>query len=459
MTTRLDTVAEPAGPGGDLPPGTPVGRYRVERRIGQGGFATVYAAIDPATGERVAIKVLRPEVLSRQTIERFVREGQAAHVIRHPSVVRVLEVGVLDDTRPYMVMELLDGMTLHALVRSTGRLSPAEAQGILTPVAGALVAAHRQGIIHRDLKPGNIIVIDSGGARTVKLLDFGIAKLLSADAGESLTATGHRLGTPHIMAPEQIRARAVDARTDIYALGVILYFLLTGDYPFDSDSSIEIEHMHLESPPPVPSWMVPVSPAIDAMVLRSMAKDPAARFPDAAAFLEALEGAVAGEGAAAPTRTRTAAALYVEVRIAPEADDRDSEALLDALEYVLDIAERTMRTAGLQIALMTGTSALGVVPFDREEEAEGLIAAARSLAEEVAALDLEGLGHVNICLHVAHAVVRATDRREIAGGPLLDIATWAPRDNLAGLSATRSAASRLFRLDKLAHGPYVAVAG
>src|SRR5262245_12377124 len=160
MTTRSDTVPTPAGPLGELPPEFEVGAYRVERRIGQGGFATVYAAIDPATGERVAIKVLRPEVLSRQTIERFLREGQAAHVIGHPSVVRVLGVGVLDDTRPYMVMELLDGLTLHALVRSAGRLSPADALGILAPVASALAAAHRQGIIHRDLKPGNIVVVD-----------------------------------------------------------------------------------------------------------------------------------------------------------------------------------------------------------------------------------------------------------------------------------------------------------
>jgi len=461
MTTRSDTVPTPAGPLGELPPDSEVGAYRVERRIGQGGFATVYAAIDPATGDRVAIKVLRPEVLSRQTIERFLREGQAAHVIGHPSVVRVLGVGVLDDTRPYMVMELLDGLTLHALVRSAGRLSPADALGILTPVSSALAAAHRQGIIHRDLKPGNIVVIDGARGRAVKLLDFGIAKLLSADAGESLTATGHRLGTPQIMAPEQIRAQAVDGRTDIYALGVILYFALTGDYPFDSDSALDIEQMHLDSPPPVPSWMVPVSPAIDAVVLRCMAKDPVARYPDPPAFLDALREAVAGHVttavSAAPARTRTAAALHVEVRIAPEADERDSDALLDALEYVLDIAERTMRTAGLQIALMTGTAALGVVPFDSEEEAAGLVAAARSLAEDVAALDLEGLGHVNICVHVAHAVVRGGDRREIAGGPLLDIATWVPREDLSGLRATRTAARRLFGLERLEPGEYIPV--
>ena len=461
MTSRNDTLPEAPGGLGDLPAGTAIGSYRVERRIGQGGFATVYAALDPATGERVAVKVLRPEVLSRQTVERFLREGQAVDVIRHPSVVRVLGVGVLDDGRPTLIMELLDGVTLQALVRSAGRLSPAEALEVLTPVVGALTAAHEQAIIHRDLKPANIVVSDGAGGRSVKLLDFGIAKLLLPDGGESLTATGHRLGTPQFMAPEQIRALPVDRRTDIYALGVILYFCLTGDYPFDSKSAVEIEHMHLESPPPVPSWMVPVSPAIDAVVVRAMAKDPTARFQDAASFLEALEGAVAGEAApaAVPARTRTAAALYVEVRIAPEADEREVDPLLDALEYVLDVAERTMRTAGLQIALMTGTSVLGVLAFDREEETEPLVAAARSLADDVAALDLAGLGHVNICVHVSQAVVRGRQRSEVAGGPVLDIADWAPRDDLAGLRATRSAARRLFGDDHLDHGEYAAIAG
>ena len=186
---------------------------------------------------------------------------------------------------------------------------------ILEPVCSALQVAHEHGIVHRDLKASNIFMATSGEKRTIKLLDFGIAKLMHPDASEAgLTVVGTRLGTSYTMAPEQIRGDGVDPRTDIYALGVVLYHLLTGQYPFRAETMTDIERQHLEAPPPRPSQAAPVSPAFDAVVLRCMEKTPERRFQSAKAFLEALREAVGSKSAQAETTAR-AAAIYVEIRI------------------------------------------------------------------------------------------------------------------------------------------------
>src|SRR6266478_5793915 len=170
---------------------------------------------------------------SPEMVERFVREARVVNRIRHPNIVDIYEFGELDDKRPYFVMELLEGTSLASIVERRGRLSPAQALSYLEPVCDALRAAHAAGVVHRDLKASNVAVVKEGDPPRVKLLDFGIAKLVRTAPGErGLTAVGQRIGTPYAMAPEQIRGGAIDARVDIYALGVLLYQLLTGRYPF-----------------------------------------------------------------------------------------------------------------------------------------------------------------------------------------------------------------------------------
>ena len=217
---------------------------------------------------------------SPQMVARFVQEARAVNMIKHPNIVDIFEFDELPDGRPFYVMELLEGIDLRSILNERGRFPPGEVLEILEPVCSALQAAHDLGIVHRDLKASNIFIGNVGGKRVVKLLDFGIAKLMHPDAGEGgLTVVGTRLGTSYTMAPEQIRGDGVDARTDIYALGVVLYHLLTGQYPFRAETMTDIERQHLEAPPPRPSQVAPVPPALDAVVLRCMEKTAERRFP------------------------------------------------------------------------------------------------------------------------------------------------------------------------------------
>src|SRR5262249_10610393 len=168
-----------------------------------------------------------------EMVERFVREARAVNLIRHPNIVDIFDFGTTQDGRPYFVMELLEGRDLDSLLRTDGRLSPDETFEILDQVCAALSCAHEAGFVHRDLKAANVVVIQNADQRIAKLLDFGIAKLLQPDpALASLTTSARRLGTPHAMAPEQIRGDAVTPQTDIYAIGVLLYYMLTGRTPF-----------------------------------------------------------------------------------------------------------------------------------------------------------------------------------------------------------------------------------
>src|SRR5439155_24535545 len=195
--------------------------------------------------------------------------------------------------------------------RRRGGLTAAQALRYLEAACDALRPANSAGVVHRDLKASNVAVVKDGGPPRVKLLDFGIAKLVRTAPGErGLTAVGQRIGTPYAMAPEQIRGGAIDSRVDIYALGVLLYQLLTGRYPFISGDPVEMERLHVEAPPPRPSSMAPVSPEIDAIVLRCMEKDAARRFPDVAAFVDALREAVKG-GHAPGAEGKRGVAVYV----------------------------------------------------------------------------------------------------------------------------------------------------
>ncbi|KYF71943.1 hypothetical protein BE15_05285, partial [Sorangium cellulosum] len=303
-----DTLSpDPALPGADpdLAPGTPVGEYRIDAKIGVGGFGTVYRATHPVIGKAAAIKVLSRQCSANpQLVSRFVAEARAVNQIRHRNIIDIFSFGALGDGRHYYVMELLEGMTLDAYLRKRGRLPPAEALPILVKIARALDAAHAAGIAHRDLKPENVfLVFDEDGAIFPKLLDFGIAKLLGEPSTTAhKTRTGHLIGTPLYMSPEQCRGRNVDHRTDVYSFGILAHELLAGAPPFDGESAFDLLTKHASEPaPPVSSLATHLSPALDAPLLRMLEKDPASRPASLLEATAALVEAARGAGYDVPT--------------------------------------------------------------------------------------------------------------------------------------------------------------
>ena len=218
------------------------GRLRLVRLLGEGGMGAVFEAEDLAGGPRVAVKLLHPELVANEEVRRrFVTEGQLATRLVHPSIVRVFGPSVAEDGTPYLVMELLDGSPLAAYTRSHVAFPPEQAGPIVYAVLQALAEAHRQGVVHRDLKPENVLLARGDTGRfVVKVVDFGLAKVMDAAGGMgSRTRTGALLGTPGYMSPEQVRdAKRVDARSDLWAAGVIFYELLTGRSPFEADNPI-----------------------------------------------------------------------------------------------------------------------------------------------------------------------------------------------------------------------------
>jgi serine/threonine-protein kinase len=272
--------------------GTTVGVYRVSRLLGVGGMGRVYKGVHPSIGSRVAIKVLSRECADRpELVERFFSEARAVNLIRHESIVNILDLNQLPDGRPFIIMEYLDGAPLNDIVEKVGALPMGGVARLMGEVLDALGAAHAKGIVHRDLKPDNIYVTPAGHP---KVLDFGIAKL-RPEQGGSYTQTGSLLGTPHYMSPEQATGRGVDHRTDIYAIGVILYECMTGKRPFNADSLFDLLRQHVDVAPPPPRALRPdMPPALEQVILTTLAKDPNQRFGSAGALTQALQAATAG---------------------------------------------------------------------------------------------------------------------------------------------------------------------
>jgi serine/threonine protein kinase len=432
-----------------LKAGTVAGAYVLKRELASGGGGTVYEAQHRLLGRKAAVKVLRRELAaSPQMVARFLREALAVNMIKHPNIVDIYEFGELPDGRPFYVMELLEGTDLRSLLNERGRFTPLEVLDILEPVCSALQAAHDLGIVHRDLKASNILIMQREGRQIVKLLDFGIAKLMHPDAADAgLTVVGTRLGTSYTMAPEQIRGDAVDPRTDIYALGVVLYHLLTGQYPFRAETMTDIERQHLEAPPPRASLLASIPPALDNVALRCMEKTAERRFPSAKAFIDAVRDAVGVKKTTADVAAR-AAAIYVEIRIA-DGTDQESDEVLDDTSMILDTAEQAFRGAGLTLPLQTGSALIGarVLPADAKEataEREKIAALATTLADELAGRSTAHAGvHVNIAMHVDSASIKDSAEvpggKEIVGGDILSIASWAPQENVPGLHLTTAA--------------------
>jgi serine/threonine-protein kinase len=267
------------------------GRWRVERVIGKGGMGTVYACRHVVVGKVGAMKVLRAGAdRSEAVLQRFVREAQTANLLRSRHIVEVSDFGQLPSGALFVVMELLEGQDLARAMRAqVGRLGRRELVHVFTQVAETLHLAHEKGIVHRDLKPDNIFLVDEAGDPLfVKLLDFGIAKVLHGDGAPGLTETGVILGTPYYMSPEQARAESVDHRTDIYALGVMMYRAFTGRLPFMADSTMGVLTRHITEAPRPPSEIGNVDTPTERMILRCLAKRPEYRFQSMRELADAL---------------------------------------------------------------------------------------------------------------------------------------------------------------------------
>ncbi len=296
-------------------------RYDLGEVIGRGGMAEVYEGSDRRLNRRVAIKMLRPD-LARDPMfqERFRREAQSAAGLNHPNIVAIYDTGEdifgepgHETHVPYIVMEYVDGVTLRQMVINGPRILPERSLEITAGVLAALDYAHRHGIVHRDIKPANVMINAHGDA---KVMDFGIARAMS-DAATAVTVTSAVMGTAQYLSPEQARGESVDARSDIYSTGCVLYELLTGRPPFNAESPVAIAYQHVNEPPQAPSSIDPSIPStLDAIVLHSLEKQPSNRYQSAAEMRADVERAIAGMPIMANTVALTPAG-YADTQAMP----------------------------------------------------------------------------------------------------------------------------------------------
>ncbi|HKP56509.1 MAG TPA: serine/threonine-protein kinase [Polyangiales bacterium] len=275
--------------------------YQILRVIGEGGMGRVYEARHMRlTSKRVAIKVLHGDLTREaQALGRFLREAEATGALQHPNIVATFDVNELNDGRPYIVTELLQGEQLGAYFERHGKLAVEEAVAICRPICKALISAHEKGIVHRDIKPENLFLVAEGSARTTKVLDFGISQVGSAPG--KLTKTGTVMGTPTYMPPEQARGKRVDHRADVYSVGAILYEAVTGKRPFDGDEPMATLAAVLTEDPPRPRNLVPtLPPGLELVIQKAMAKLPRDRY----ATMRELDDALAEFDASASAGAR-----------------------------------------------------------------------------------------------------------------------------------------------------------
>jgi serine/threonine protein kinase len=271
--------------------GETFGEYTIEAQLGRGGMGTVYLATHGRLGRRVALKLLAPDLAHDEAFRaRFLRESRLAASLDHPNVIPIYDANEIDGVL-FLAMRYVSGPSLQALVRERGPLTVGETSRIVDQVGGALDAAHRAGLVHRDVKPANVLVAEP--EQHVYLCDFGLAKQASS-AGT--TQTGFFLGTLDFAAPEQIEGKQIDARTDVYALGGVVHYCLTGEPPYVRDGDVALLQAHLNDPPPAPSRVrADVPGPVDAVLAQAMAKAPAARYATAGALASDLRRAAAGE--------------------------------------------------------------------------------------------------------------------------------------------------------------------
>jgi len=367
--------------------------------IGEGGFGQVWRAHRIADDTCVAIKVLHLELVrSIDALTRFQRELDAISRLAHPNVVRALDSGTLLDGRPYLVLEFVEGPSLRDTIHERGAIPPAEMLEILEPLCDALVVAHDAGLVHRDVKASNVILArDANKQLRPVLLDFGLVKLID-QVGPGLTSSRSMLGTPAAMAPEQMRGQQVDARTDVYALGLLAYHMLTGMPAFGGAPGVVQSYLQIHGARPRPSSKVDIDPALDEPIARALAPAPDARFASARQFADALRAVIhpsIGDEV-------DVLALYVE-------------AIPETIARVKELAVH----AGMTIAIEAPDSVLAVGRRDACDVG--------ALRTSLAVLDIQG----------ALGTSRATLHEQIVDGPALDVESWAPYPLPPGLWVAR----------------------
>jgi eukaryotic-like serine/threonine-protein kinase len=293
-------------------------RYELQELVGTGGMSSVYRAHDRLLERDVALKVLHEQYTADgDYVERFRREARSVAKLSHPNIVTVIDRGE-QEGRQFIVFEYVDGENLKALVEREGPLPEQEAIELALQVARALGFAHEHGLVHRDVKPQNVLLNGDAGA---KVTDFGIARSLDVQGG--LTQTGTVMGTSDYIAPEQARGQPVDAQSDVYSLGAVLYELLTGEVPFPGDNFVAVAMRHINEPPPSVRERRPeLSPRLDAAIRRAMAKNPRDRFASMEDFCRELQACLAGETAASAAQTMVVAPRRGRRRAAPPTDGR-----------------------------------------------------------------------------------------------------------------------------------------
>ncbi len=405
------TLNPPAGEtslaGADLAPGALAGSWRIVELHARGGYGSVYRARHTSDGRQAAVKLLHRFLHpSRAARDRFEREIAVVGRIVHPNVVPLYEAGVLDDGRQFCAMEWIDGPSLDRVI---GRAPFAldEAVRVMDGVCAGVDAAHAAGVLHRDLKAANVLLGPGEAPASVRLVDFGIALLFHDDeVAAQLTASGIRIGTPSSMAPEQIAGEALGPTTDVYALGVLLYQILTGRLPFEAQTAVEVEAMHLGETPPLASQHARVPGAIDDVISRCLEKVPARRYASASSLAAALhEAALAGSSAKRVAAGRRVAAA-IHVHGAPGLSEARHAALAAGYQIVREWPD----------ALFVAT----VLSDDAEEqqrEQERAGAWARSLARA----QPEGRVRMHVAPVKTLVVAGAT---RIVGGELLALASW-----------------------------------
>ena len=305
--------------------GASVGSFHIQRLLGLGGMGSVYLAEHPVIGNKVAIKFLHDSLAQDpDTVWRFYQEARAAHVVGHENIVSIYDLNLLPPKRYYMVMEYLEGETLSQRLQR-GRVPTKSALRILIQLCDALQCAHEAGVIHRDLKPDNIFLVERRGQQDfVKLVDFGIAKLREGGGGRSTTRVGMLVGTPEYMSPEQCEGREVDARSDLYALGIIAFRLATGRLPFQTPSVTAMLLAQIQQQPPRPSSIeASVDPRLEQAILKALAKTPEERFQSARAFGAALH------------------AVLEDVRLQQRKEEREERASYDWTEAPTSVQRAT----------------------------------------------------------------------------------------------------------------------
>jgi serine/threonine protein kinase len=308
-----------AAHGIELSDGDRFAGYRIERRLGRGGMGILYLAVEPGLERHVALKLIAPEAAADEVFaRRFAEESRIAASIEHPNVVPIYAAGE-EDGVPFIAMRYVAGADLSRRLAREGKLGPAVAVELIAQVGNGLDAIHAAGLVHRDVKPANVLLSGGEGTEHAYITDFGVARNVATESG--LTQTGRFVGTLDYVAPEQISGGEIDARVDVYALGCLLFKLLTGEVPFPREGEAARLFAHLNDPPPAPSLYVPeVSMALDDVVIRAMSKSPDDRYPSAGDLGRAAQAALTGESSQLPERTVAtgAAATRTAEAVPPE---------------------------------------------------------------------------------------------------------------------------------------------